>query len=125
MRANQRRVRAPLADEQRGHARIGEIERRGEARRLALVGRDERCALDRIIEPNDAVDDRIFGRQLGQPSMPCLMSRSSARSIEATSQVSSCWFGQRSESTSGTNIVAQARERRSSSTFTSAGCVTA
>src|SRR3954471_17888697 len=53
-------MRAPFADQQRGHAWVGEIERGRDARRLALVGRDERCPL-RIIKTHDAVDDRILG----------------------------------------------------------------
>ena len=43
-------------------------------------------------------------RQIGHPSVPSRISRASARSIDATSHVSSCALGQRRMSTSGVNI---------------------
>ena len=119
-RADERGVRAPFSDEHSGHASLGEIQRGGEARRLLLARRDERGPLHLCVEHHDPVHDRVLGIAARAAELSALdvALRGLLDRRDEPRLVVRVGAAQRIDER---DVHDQARERRSSSTFTSAG----
>src|SRR6185503_93697 len=121
-------MRAPVSVKHGHHFGIGEIERGGESRGFRLVGRCRRRARCIVVEPDDAVANRVLGHadRTAKRAVDDVAAFGAVdRSHEPRLIVRSGASKHVDERNEHSLIFCQLWDRRSSSMLTSAGCVAA